>query len=101
MYYGNLAEDFLKLYSRVTFCPTPMVSLRATFRLDYGLNNGKHVINRSLVDLNPNARLLRSEFEVIVKPLPFLELTAGYFCNFWGRNVGYGGGFIGSIGYYF
>lgn len=100
VHYSHVA-DFLKLYSRLTVCPTSLCSLRATFRLDYGLNNGKHIINRSLVDLNPNARVLRGDFEVLIRPMSCVELTFGYFNNFWGRNVGSGGGFMGSFVYCF
>jgi hypothetical protein len=94
-------EDFLKVYARFTLCPTGLVALRATFHLDYGLNNGKHLMNASLVDFNPNERVLRGDFDLVIRPISCLEITVGYFNNFWGRNVGYGGGFIGTIGYYF
>lgn len=100
-HYTNVAEDFLKFYTRLALCPINRITLRTTFRLDYGLNNGKHLCNASLVDFNPNERVLRGEFEIIYKPLCCLEFTAGYFSNLWGRNVGYGGGFIGSMAFCF
>lgn len=100
-YFNHIPEDFLKLYARSCFCLNDWLALRATFRLFYGLNNGKHVIDRSLVDFNPNVRLLRAEFEAIVQPINCLEISFGAFINVWGRNVGSGSGFIAAVGTYF
>lgn len=101
MYYNHIPEDFLKLYFRLAICPTSYLAFRTTFRLDYGLRNGKKIIDQSLVDLNPNARFLRGDLEAIIRPLECLELSLGVFRNFWGQNNGSGGGFIGHASYCF
>ena len=101
MFYIHIPEDFLKMYARCVFCPCEWLALRATFRLDYGLNNGRDILNKSLVDFNPNEKLFRGEFEVLIEPMSCLQLSIGYFINSWGRNVGAGGGLMGSLAYYF
>jgi hypothetical protein len=63
--------------------------------LDYGVFNGKHHQNQSIILYNPNYRLLKAEIQGLYTINNHVSLSFGYFEHFWGNNVGAGGGLIG------
>lgn len=63
--------------------------------LDYGVFNGRHHQNQSVILYNPNYRLLRADIQGLYSVNSHIYLSLGYFEHLWGNNVGTGGGLIG------
>jgi hypothetical protein len=65
--------------------------------LEYGIYNGKPVMNESVISLDPNYRLLKCSVRLRYRYSKQYSLTVGYYRHVWGRNTGSGGGFIGGL----
>lgn len=79
--FQKTAEDVVKMRVRAAICPLNALAFRTTVKLDYGLKNGRLLPNRSLVDYNPNYRLLRGEIELIYQPSRCWQVAIGFFDN--------------------
>lgn len=66
-------------------------------QLYYGLFNGHSSGNFNRTCLNPNFRLLNTQFQCIVDVYKNFSITLGGYAHLWGENIGSGGGFYSGL----
>lgn len=94
--YSTFPSDQLRADAKVGYTFNEYFQLTTGAYLDYGLFNGRNQISQSNFYLNPNYRLLRAKVQGIINVCN-IPVMLDYFWHVWGRNVGTGGGFTGSI----
>jgi len=93
--YIGFPSDQIRADAKVCYSISPKVQLLAQTSLEYGLFNGRSRVSQSNFALNPNYRLFKAQLQCVFH-LWSIPLTLGYRWHVWGRNVGTGGGFLGS-----
>jgi len=95
--YSGFPSDQIRANTRLGYDLCPWFQLSAGAQLEYGVFNGTKSFSGPSILLEPNYRLLKIDYEALIRLTSISYIRLGGFQHVWGRNVGTGGGWYGGL----